>query len=82
MSRCVITFGYKSYVVDTEQAVAVADMLCKAERFEEKYVSSMSANTFHIWEQNEIDKFSITILPDSVYRIGKLAGKPEEKKRD
>ena len=79
MSRCVLSFGYKSYIVDTEQAVVVADMLSKAERFEEKYQGN-GVNTFHVWEQEEVDKFSITILPDSVYRIGKLAGKPEEKK--
>lgn len=81
MSRCVLSFGYKSYIVDTEQAVAVADMLCKAEMFEEKYQGN-GVNTFHVWEQEEAGKFQITILPDSVYRVGKLAGKPEEKKRD
>ena len=79
MSRCVIAIGYKNYIVNTEQAIRLADMLSTAELFEEKYQSG-HANTFHVWEQDEAGKFNITILPDSVYRIGKLAGKPEEKK--
>jgi len=79
MSRCVIGIGYKNYIVDTEQAIRLADMLSSAEMFEEKYQSGQT-NTFHVWEQDEAGKFNITILPDSVYRIGKLAGKPEEKK--
>ena len=79
MSRCVIGLGYKQYIVDTEDAIRLADMLSKAEMFESKY-NSGAGETFHVWEQEDANKFQITILPDSVYRIGKLAGKPEEKK--
>jgi dTDP-glucose pyrophosphorylase len=81
MSRCVIGLGYKNYIVDTEDAIRLGEMLSKAEMFEEKYQGN-SVNTFHVWEQDDASKFTITILPDSVYRVGKLAGKPEEKKRD
>lgn len=80
MSRCVIALGYKNYIVNTEQAIRLAEMLSTAEMFEEKYNGSGGSNTFHVWEQEEAGKFNMTILPDSVYRIGKLAGKPEENK--
>lgn len=80
MSRCVIALGYKNYIVNTEQAIRIADMLSTAEMFEDKYNGSGVPNSFHVWEQEDTGKFNITILPDSVYRMGKLAGKPEEKK--
>jgi len=79
MSKCVINLGYKSYIVDTEDALRLGEMLTKAEMFDEKY-NSNAPNTFHVWEQDDAGKFTITILPDSIYRIGKLAGKPEERK--
>ena len=80
MSKCVIDIGYKHYIVDTEQALIVSEMLSKAELFDDKYNGTGIPNTFHVWEQDDTTRFTITILPDSVYRIGKLAGKPEEKK--
>lgn len=38
MAKVVITLGWKKYVVDAQQAVAVAEMLSKAEMYETKYV--------------------------------------------
>ena len=81
MSKCVISLGFKNYIVDTEQAIALGEMLSKAEMFEQKYQGSGMKDTFHVWEQDgEESKFTITILPDSIYRIGKLAGRHKGEK--
>ena len=83
MSKCVVTIGYNnSFVVETKDAVAIMDMLGKAELYEQKYHGANddkpSFYTYHIWEADTSDsvKASISLLSDSVYRMAKLAGKP------
>ena len=78
MSKAIISIGYTQYVVNTADAVKLADILMGAERYEDKWVKDVG-NTHHIWEQDELHKFEIKAIPDSVYRMYKLAGKPEEK---
>jgi hypothetical protein len=87
MSKRVITIGYNSsYVVDTKDAVAIMDMLGKAELYEQKYHSAEgdkpSFYTYHAWEadMNDSLRATISLLPNNVYRMAKLAGKPEERK--
>ena len=78
MSKAIISIGYTQYVVNTADAVRIADILMSAERFEDKW-SKDNGNTYHIWEQDELFKFDIKAIPDNAYRMYKLAGKPEEK---
>jgi hypothetical protein len=77
MSKALISVGYTRYVVNTADAVKLADILMGAERYEDKWVKDVG-NTHHIWEQDELKKFDIQAIPDSVYRMYKLAGKPQE----
>ena len=81
MSKGVMSIGYQSYVLDTQDAVTLFEILSKAERYEDKYRGSGNKNTIHVWEADtdEQSKFSFMLLPNNLYRIAKLAGKPEDK---
>ena len=84
MSKCVTTIGYDKYVLDTKEAIALFEILSKAERYEAQYHGSEgdkpSFYTYHIWEPTEEEaKVSLTLLGDSMYRLSKLAGKSQGK---
>jgi hypothetical protein len=81
MSKGIMSIGYQSYVLDTQDAVTLFEILSKAERYEDKYRGSENKNTIHVWEADtdERNKFSFSLIPNSLYRVAKLAGKPEEK---
>ena len=75
MAKVVVEMGWgKSFVLDSEKALTLLEILKDAEVFEEKY----SAKTVHIYD-NADRSLSMKLLPDSIYRMAKLAGKPEEK---
>ena len=86
MSKVVVGLGYSNYIVDTKDAVALCEIMSKAERYEEKYNreedGKPSFYTYHVWEQDGemTGSWGFKLLPDGRYRLAKLAGKPEEKK--
>ena len=55
----------------------------KAERYDQKYQEkSPTLNayyTHHIWSEPKNEPHNLTLIPDELYRLAKLAGKPEEK---
>ena len=79
----ILTIGYQDYALPTKDAVTVMEILSKAERYEDRYVSKDDKNnttgegyhTFHVYE-NETT-FSAKVISDEKYRMAKLAGKPE-----
>ena len=85
MSKCVTTIGYDKYVLETKEAIALFEILSKAERYETKYHNAEndkpSFYTYHVWEQSvEESRVSLILLGEGMYRLAKLAGKPEEKR--
>ena len=78
MSKVILAIGYKNYVIDTADAVKVAEVLSRAELYDSKYRSKDDGGTsIHVWEQDPSDStISMIILSDSMYRMAKLAGKP------
>lgn len=83
MSKGVVSLGYGRFVVDTQDALTILEILAKAEMFEEKYHGlAEGGSTFHVWQQDQANggQYGFRLLPDSLYRMGKLAGKPEERK--
>jgi hypothetical protein len=74
MTKAVIEFGWQKYVLDLKDAVALAELMGKAERYEEKYVKDADS-TVHIYE-NTAGLGSIRLIGDSLYRMAKLAGPP------
>jgi hypothetical protein len=80
MAKIAISIGWKKYVLDSADAVKLAEILGKAEMYDTKYTSnSEGGNTMlhYVYPQEE-EKFLMEILPDNLYRMAKLAGKPQE----
>jgi len=78
----IIDLGYRSVVLQTEDAVRVAEILARGETFVEKYRTKEEKEksgidtdyTYHVYPQEQ--PFSMKIMPDSQYQMAKLAGKP------
>jgi len=81
MSKAIIRMGYDKYVMDAEDALAIHEILAKAERYSSKYQTRDEGGTVHyVWQQDGGDEMrSFEIMPDSLYRMAKLAGKPDDK---
>lgn len=80
MAKMVITLGWQKYVVDAKQAVAIAEMLSTAERYEncnKKDAEGNYVSTYHVYDSAD-ERWAMEVIPDSVYRMAKLAGKPEK----
>ena len=81
MAKVVITLGWKKYVVDAQQALAISEMLSKAEVYDTKYAKDgedKSVTMYYVYPQEEENRWMMEIMPDSIYRMAKLAGKPEK----
>lgn len=80
MSKAVIQVGYMEYVMDSKDAVAIYDILAKAERYKRVYRNKEEGGPlFYIWDQDGEDEMrQFSIMSDSLYRMAKLAGKPPE----
>ena len=80
MAKVLIEIGWKKYVVDAAEALAVSDMLSKAEMYETKYVDDGNDKqvSMHYVYPQEDSHWRMEIMPENVYRMAKLAGKPEK----
>jgi hypothetical protein len=80
--KAIVTFEYKSYVVDAAVAVKIAEAITNGERYVEKWrASSDGGSTYHIFPASEEagdGTAHIKFISDDLYRIAKLAGKPAE----
>jgi hypothetical protein len=82
MGKAIIQLGYKSYIIDTVDAVAVTEILSRAEIYERKAHKNEGGNydyTTHVYDQDAEQNITLVMFPDSMYRMAKLAGKPEAK---
>lgn len=79
MAKAVIQIGYKEFILDAKDAILLMEMLDKAEVWQEKYQSREEGGTlyFAYSQDNEESIRSVKIIPDNLYRMAKLAGKPE-----
>jgi len=79
MAKVVVILGWKKYVVDSADAIKIAEVLGKAELYDTKYTKDEESNPtvlHYVYPQDE-EKFVMEVLPDNLYRMAKLAGKPE-----
>jgi len=82
-----ISLGYSNYIMNKEDALTLVGILERAELFEEKYLSkeersSMGlpdgqSHTYHVYPNENM--FTMKMIGDDLYRMAKLAGKPEKK---
>lgn len=77
----VVRLGYNEVVMSTKDAVALGEIMQRAEKYEKKYIrdegSTKSSYSYHVWPSE--DEITMTLISDDLYRMAKLAGKPEDK---
>jgi hypothetical protein len=76
--KAVIQLGYRDYVMEAEDALALLQVVAKAERYQQKYKSAeLGGTSYHVWsEEGRLDMGSLRLISDDHYRIAKLAGEP------
>ena len=79
-AKIVVTFQtYGGFVLDSDKAVAIMELLRGAERYKQKYVGGDVGSTSHIWQFNGNETLvDFTYLTDAQYALAKVAGKPED----
>jgi hypothetical protein len=80
MSKVLIEVGYRKYVVNADDAIKIAAMLSTAEMYESKYAKDDKGDSMtmhYVYPQDEM-RWHMEIMPDSIYRMAKLAGKPTQ----
>lgn len=77
MAKVIMSFGYKSYVVDGDKALQIVEMLQGAEQYESKYRSPAEGGTTHHIYDADLSMVELKFLPTSLYQMYKLAGKPD-----
>ncbi len=77
MSKSIVKFGYNDFVMELKDAVSLAELLSKAEVYDNKYVSG-GGSTHHIYANDAQEMGTIKLISDDFYRMAKLAGKPSK----
>ena len=79
-SKIIISLGYRKFVMDADKALKVIDLLHDAETYESKYHSTvgdvLAYNSHHVYANEEANNIGIELLPEAMYAVAKLAGKP------
>jgi len=78
MKKAIVQVGWNKYVVDTQKALTLLELLADAEVYESKWISG-GTTTHHIYpqqDQNMITEFKV--IPTAFYHMAKMAGKPEK----
>ena len=82
MGKVVVEMGYKSFVMDSKDGVALMEVLGKAEIYEEKYHREEGGNpahyTYHVYPMEARSGIAMRLISDDVYKLYKIAGKPNE----
>lgn len=79
MAKALVQLGYSSYVMDAQAALKLTELLAEAELYEEKWRrSEEGGTTHHVYPQDDSESMRIIkIMPNTLYQIAKMAGKPE-----
>lgn len=80
MAKAILNLGYGAYVMNMEQAVAISEMLAKAELYVSKYHSYSKESTHHIYDNDSSELGTLKLVSDGFYQMAKLAGKPADEK--
>lgn len=79
MSKVIVELGYTKYLLDTKEAVELVEILSKAEIYKEVWHKEEDGGTtYHVYAQDCVTS-SMSIMPDHLCRMARLAGKPQEK---
>lgn len=76
MPKAVIRMGYNDYIVEMEDALAVAKVMTNAQRYQSRGYGETAS--YHIWDEPK-EEVTITIISDEIVRIATMAGKYQDK---
>ena len=77
MSKVTMQMPYGDFVLDAKDAITIAEILSKAERYVSKGYGSDAAH--FIWHDYNEDAGAMVVISNERYRLAKLAGKPEDR---
>ena len=73
--KAMIRIGYTEYVMEVEQAVKLAEVLMRAEKFRKRGWGKEAS--YYVWtDAEDIVTPELTMIPDDLYNMAKLAGQP------
>lgn len=75
--KAIVKMGYKDYVIDADKALTMLAMLESAEMYETKWDGKTTAHYVYPQDSGEHIK-EMRLIPDALYRLAKLAGKPNK----
>jgi len=77
MAKAILKLNYREYVMPTEDALHILDLISKAERYETTYARDSRTKTYHVYDIPLEEKTeNLEIVADDLYRMAKLAGRP------
>ncbi len=74
--KAIVKVNYKDFVMDAEKALTMLSLLEEAEVYESKWDGKTSAH--YIYNQDSDSVRELRLIPDVLYRMAKLAGKPNK----
>ena len=80
MKKAVVQVGYTNFLLDTQKALELLELLADAEIYEEKWrKQEEGGTTYHIFPQitNEGIR-QLKVIPHALYHMAKMAGKHEK----
>lgn len=81
MAKVVVAMGYKSFILDSKDGIALMDVLAKAEVYEESYHGAVegqpSYHTYHVYPLDTSSSVTMRLVSDDAYKMYKMAGKPQ-----
>ena len=66
------------FVLSVEQAESIMTIIQEAEVYEEKHNWSEKTCTYHVYSQDQLTPFRMKMIPEKLYAVAKLVGKPED----
>ena len=80
MNKATVRVGYTEFILDTQKALTLLELLSEAEIYEEKWRKSDEGGpTYHVYPQDNVDAIrQLKIIPHAFYQIAKMAGRPEK----
>jgi hypothetical protein len=77
INMMVLKLGWDTQVLlSVKDAVTVAEILSKANVWEEKYISETNSNAYFAYPVEK--DFTMKIVPDEIASMARMAGKPEK----
>jgi len=80
MKKAIVQVGYTQFLLDTQKALTLLELLAEAELYEEKWrKKEEGGTTYHVYSQDSNEGIrQLKVIPMAFYYMAKMAGKPEK----